>query len=98
MRTGFETWATQRDVEDLLQWEQVFGQGFRAIFGFVYWIDPPLVPSRECSIIATVGTSSWASNWQNIAITCGGAVPSGETVCLPSEDFRSLARPLESWL
>src|SRR3954464_14138567 len=23
-RKGFETWTTQRDVEDLMQWEQVF--------------------------------------------------------------------------
>src|ERR1700722_14374322 len=43
-RTGFETWATERDVQDLLQWEQVFGQGFRAVLTFVYWIDAPLVP------------------------------------------------------
>jgi hypothetical protein len=24
--------------------------------------------------------------------------PKWETVCLPAEDFRSLARPIESWL
>src|SRR5438046_7232566 len=41
-RSGFETWTTQRDVEDLLQWEQVFGDGFRAVLTFVYWIDAPL--------------------------------------------------------
>src|SRR2546421_11346405 len=41
-RSGFETWATEADVKDLLQWEQVFGEGFTAVFGFVYWIDPPL--------------------------------------------------------
>src|SRR4051812_12757568 len=41
-RSGFETWTTEADVKDLLQWEQVFGDGFTAVFGFVYWIDPPL--------------------------------------------------------
>src|SRR6516162_4768148 len=30
----FETWATQRDVEDLMQWEQVFGDGFKAVLTF----------------------------------------------------------------
>src|SRR4051795_4810999 len=40
-RSGFETWATEADVKDLLQWEQVFGDGFTAVFGFVYWVDPP---------------------------------------------------------
>ena len=43
-RKGFETWTTQRDVEDLQQWEQVFGDGFKAVLTFVYWIDPPLTP------------------------------------------------------
>src|SRR5439155_21762766 len=30
-RKGFETWATQRDVEDLMQWEQVFGGEFAEV-------------------------------------------------------------------
>src|SRR5437588_9495128 len=45
-RSGFETWTTERDVADLLQWEQVFGEGFRAILTFVYWIEPPLTPGE----------------------------------------------------
>jgi hypothetical protein len=43
-RGSFQTWATQQDVSDLLQWEQVFGDGFCAVLMFVYWIDPPLTP------------------------------------------------------
>src|ERR1700741_3423428 len=43
-RRGFETWAEEQDVVDLLQWEQVFGEGFKAMLTFVYWIDPPLTP------------------------------------------------------
>src|SRR5947199_3501238 len=43
-RSSFETWTTEQDVADLLQWAQVFGEGFQAILTFVYWIDPPLHP------------------------------------------------------
>ena len=43
-RRTFETWTDEQDVVDLLQWEQVFGEGFKAVLGFVYWIDPPLAP------------------------------------------------------
>src|SRR5438105_12741405 len=43
-RSGFETWATEQDINDLMQWEQVFGEGFRAVLSFMYWIDPPLTP------------------------------------------------------
>src|SRR5882724_7577530 len=43
-RGSFETWTTQQDVDDLIQWQQVFGEGFKAVLVFLYWIDPPLVP------------------------------------------------------
>src|SRR5438094_6416259 len=43
-RSGFETWTTERDVADLLQWEQVFGEGSRAVLTFAYWSEPPLRP------------------------------------------------------
>src|SRR3954466_7325421 len=33
-RSGFETWTTEQDVSDLQQWEQVFGDGFKAILAF----------------------------------------------------------------
>src|SRR3954471_16251004 len=41
-RRGFETWTTEQDVADLMQWEQVFGDGYKGLLAFVYWIDPPL--------------------------------------------------------
>src|SRR5476651_1248673 len=30
-RGGFETWTTEQDVADLIQWEEVFGQGYKAV-------------------------------------------------------------------
>jgi len=27
---SFQTWATQQDVDDLIQWQQVFGDGFKS--------------------------------------------------------------------
>src|SRR5688500_19879432 len=41
-KRGFETWTTERDVADLTQWEQVFGEGCKAVFSFIYWIEPRL--------------------------------------------------------
>jgi hypothetical protein len=97
-RKGFETWTTQRDVEDLQQWEQVFGDGFKAVLTFVYWIDPPLTPD--------VGMFEHRDRWYLLmgidlaeyrnAMRRRSA--KWETVCLPAEEFRNLARPLESWL
>ena len=149
-RSGFETWATEADVKDLLQWEQVFGEGFTAVFGFVYWIDPPL-PGLQMAM-GDVGENGRKGGWENgrsgetatgrraDAATSSASLPTAygvpptssdeqgvyqfrdrwyllmgidlaeyrdhmrrrsakwETVCLPAEDFRSLARPIESWL
>jgi len=149
-RSGFETWATEADVSDLLQWEQVFGEGFTAIFAFVYWIDPPLFGPDQGGREGEEGrTSDIQRSTSNVQMKAGGAgtdllfaadpsppaahcsLPTAsegmfefrdrwyllmgvdlaeyrdhmrrrsakwETVCLPAEDFRSLARPIESWL
>jgi hypothetical protein len=97
-RRGFETWTTERDVEDLMQWEQVFGEGFKAILTFVYWIDPPLA--------AEPGMFEHRDRWYLLMGIDLGEYRNAmrrrsakwETVSLPAEEFRSLARPLESWL
>jgi hypothetical protein len=145
-RSGFETWATEADVSDLLQWEQVFGEGFTAIFAFVYWIDPPLFAGggeigrqAEEAVASNVRRPTLdvqpkaAGSGADLLFTADCPPPTAdssegmfefrdrwyllmgvdlaeyrdhmrrrsakwETVCLPAEDFRSLARPIESWL
>jgi len=97
-RRGFETWAEEQDVIDLLQWEQVFGEGFKAMLTFVYWIDPPLTPEP--------GMFEFRDRWyllMGIDLTeyrdhMRRRSAKWETVALGAEDFRSLARPIESWL
>lgn len=97
-RRSFETWATEQDVTDLMQWEQVFGEGYKAVLTFIYWIDPPLAPEP--------GMFLHRGRWyQMMGVDLGEyrnhmrrRSPKWETVALPAEDFRSLARPIESWL
>ena len=97
-RSGFETWTTERDVSDLLQWEQVFGEGFKAVFSFVYWIDPPLTPDvgmyefrERWYLLIGIDLAEYRDHMRRRSVKW-------ETVSLPAEDFRLLARPLESWL
>lgn len=94
----FQSWATQRDVNDLQQWEQVFGSGFKAVLAFVYWIDAPLTPEPgmfshkdRWYLLMGVDLAEYRNHMRRRSAKW-------ETVSLPSEDFRSLARPLESWL
>jgi hypothetical protein len=95
---NFETWTTQRDVEDLMQWQQVFGEGFQAVIAFVYWIDTPLTPEKgmyefrdRWYLLMGVDLAEYRNHMRRRS-------PKWETVALPAEDFRQLARPLESWL
>ena len=97
-RGRFETWTTEQDVTDLMQWEQVFGDGYKAVLTFIYWIDPPLTPEP--------GMFEHRGRWyQMLGVDLAEyrnhmrrRSPKWETVCLPMEDFRSLARPIEEWL
>lgn len=97
-RRGYENWTTERDVEDLVQWQEVFGEGFKAVLTFVYWIEAPMIPEP--------GTFEFRERWyQLMGIDLleyrdhmRRRSAKWATVCLSAEDFRQLARPLESWL
>ncbi len=97
-RGGFETWATERDINDLMQWEQVFGEGFKAVLTFIYWIDPPLMPEAgmfehrdRWYVLYGVDLAEYRNAMRQRS-------PKWETVCLPAQEFRNLARAFETWL
>jgi hypothetical protein len=95
---GMENWVTEQDVEDLAQWEQVFGSGFSAVFVFAYWI--------ECPMIVEEGMFEFRERWYWLMGVELGEYrekmrrrsPRWRTVCLPSAEFRALARPIGHWL
>jgi hypothetical protein len=94
----FQTWATEEDVKDLLQWQQIFGDGFVAVLMFVYWIDPPLIPETGMMefrdrwyLIMGIELSEYQEHMRRRSVKW-------ETVALTQADFRTLARPIESWL
>jgi DNA-binding sugar fermentation-stimulating protein len=97
-KRSFESWTTERDVTDLMEWERVFGEGFKAIFTFIYWIDEPLAPEgstfthRDRSyLLMGIDLAEYRNHMRRRSAKW-------ETVCLGAEDFRQLARPIDSWL
>jgi hypothetical protein len=97
-KRSFESWTTERDVQDLLQWEQVFGEGFRAMLAFVYWIETPLTPEpgmfehkERWYLLMGIDLAEYRDHMRRRS-------PKWETVSLPAEDFRQLARPIDAWL
>ncbi|MCY2951440.1 MAG: HYExAFE family protein [Planctomycetota bacterium] len=96
--SSFQTWTTEQDVVDLLQWQAVFGDGFTAVLMFVYWIDPPVAPQPgmfmyrdRWYLLLGVELSEYQEHMRRRSLKW-------ETVAVPQADFRSLARPIEGWL
>ena len=98
-RTGtFQTWTTRQDVDDLAQWEQVFGDGFKGVFMFVYWIDPPLIPEPQMFEHAGRWYIMLGEELQEYRQYMRQRSARWNTVSLPIAEFRSLARPIDDWL
>ncbi|HEY0008446.1 MAG TPA: HYExAFE family protein [Tepidisphaeraceae bacterium] len=97
-RPSFQTWATERDVEDLMQWQQVFGNGFQAVLAFVYWIENPLIPEPEMFTFRDRWYLLMGVELQEYRDHMRRRSEKWQTVALSAEDFRQLARPLHSWL
>lgn len=92
----WENWATQEDIDCLLKWEQVFGDGFRAVLVFAYDIvDPRFLREFDTvfryrgHIYAFYGV--WVDEYQQ-AMRLRSA--SWETVSLPSKEFEKLRAPI----
>ncbi|MEM1013129.1 MAG: HYExAFE family protein [Planctomycetota bacterium] len=99
---SLQTWATRRDVEDLYQWERVFGDGFVAMLAYAFEIDPVLTPppghfrlvwqdqERHYLLLGIV-----LRDYRD-AMTERSA--RWDTVTVNAGDFRQLAKPMEAWL
>ncbi|GIW75618.1 MAG: hypothetical protein KatS3mg104_0681 [Phycisphaerae bacterium] len=95
---GYESWTTQQDVEDLVQWQEVFGTGFCAILAFVYWIEPPLLPEASMFEFKERWYQLMGIDLNQYRHHMRRRSPKWGTVCLSREDFHQLARPIETWL
>ncbi len=97
-RSGFETWSAEQDVIDLQQWEQVFGDGFKAVLMFVYWIELPLTPEpgmfefrNRWYLLTGVDLAEYRNHMRRRSAKWA-------TVSLPASAFRDLAKPIDAWL
>jgi hypothetical protein len=97
-RRSFQTWATRQDVDDLQQWQNVFGEGFRAAFAFVYWIDPPIAPEEGMYLHRERWYWIFLVDLDEYRNAMRIRSAKWQTVALSTADFRQLARPVEQWL
>ena len=96
----WKNWSTRDDLRSLAQWEELFGESFRALFVFAYDVlgDRAPLPAEELfqyrgnlyGFIA-VPLSDYAAHAHPIS-------PRWDTWAMPAGDFRRLARPLAELL
>lgn len=96
----WENWATEDDLASLMQWEQVFGPGFRSMLVFAYHIleeteaselgVPFEFRNRRYSFVGV-----WAEEYRK---AMRSRSPSWETVSLLTHYFRRLCAPIQQFL
>lgn len=106
---SLQTWCTRRDVDDLSQWERIFGEGFRALFAFVFEVDPSLAPPPGHFVFRQGDDSRPATVRERHYLMLGVDLADyrnhmsrrsvrWDTVAMPMAQFRELARPVRQWL
>ena len=98
--TRLDNWVTESDVESLVRWERIFGDGFRGVFVFLYWCQTP--PPNPLFQETFEAVNRW---YALLAITVGEyraamklRSPSWRTVSMPSRRFTDTARPMRELL
>jgi len=99
-RHYWKNWSTRDDLTSLARWEVLFGENFRGLFVFAYHIlgdRAPLPAGRlfehRAQLYAFV-----AVRLADYAAGCHPISPRWDTVAMPTEQFRQLARPVDEFL
>jgi hypothetical protein len=98
--TGFECWVTAEDVDGLLTWQQVLGEGYQAIFVFAYKMENIDVDCNGRDVF-----DFDANRYLFLCVTLENyrkymkrRSPKWRTVTLPADKFRQCAMQLSEFL
>ncbi|MCC6360864.1 MAG: HYExAFE family protein [Phycisphaerales bacterium] len=95
----WENWVTRADIDGLTQWQEVFGEGFRALLIFAYWIGPGQEPPPE--IVHAFREARYvfaAVPVDDYLLHAKVRSPKWGTVNLSAADFARLVRPIDQCL
>lgn len=95
-----QNWATREDIDDLRQWEDIFGDGFSAIFLFMYhWPGTPeTAPFADLFCFQEKWYAAVAISLADYRATMKARSAAWGTVSLPVKEFKRLSKPFEQWL
>lgn len=95
----WENWVTLDDLDGLTQWQQVFGEGYRALLVFAYAIDAEDIPPAE--IVHDFEGTRFAFAgipMDEYRARARLRSPKWGTVCMPRREFADAVRPIADWL
>ena len=98
-KPAWENWVTQADLDGQVQWQEVFGVGFRALLVFAYWIQTDARPPAE--IVHTFHDETYVFAGVPVdeyRLHARVRSPKWGTVNLPTREFAKHVRPLAEWL
>ncbi len=96
-----ENWATEDDLDGLLQWQRVFGDGFAGLLVFAYWLADPQIPPpcpgpvhefRGRHYVLSAVTAEWYRTHMRPRSKRWG------TVSVPTAPFRDVLSPVSNFL
>jgi len=92
----WENWVTQDDLTGLGKWENTFGDGFRGMFVFAYWLTGEPEQRLACHVhpfrderyaFMCVSLTDYQAHARRRS-------PKWDTLTVPAADFRRLAKPM----
>lgn len=96
----WENWTMSEDIDSLLEWENVFGNGFRSMLVFAYQLKSPSdYEKHTLSWEFKQGRYAFYGVWtSDYAQAMKVRSPSWQTVNLPAHEYRKLRQPILSVL
>jgi hypothetical protein len=96
----WKNWSPRDDLRSLAQWEELFGESFRALFVFAYNIVGDRAPLAADQLFEHRGAlyGFVAIELAEYAAWAHPISPSWDTVAMPTAEFRRLARPVDFFL
>lgn len=99
-RRQLDNWVTEEDVSGLVQWQEVFGQGFRGALVFLFWCEaqPPDALFHEIFCFNNRWYAVLAVGVEDYREHMAVRSPRWKTMHMPAAEFGRLAQPLATML
>ena len=97
---AWENWVTREDMEGLAEWRRVFGEGFEAVFLFVYWLQGPAgrAPFEDLHVFRQNHYAFMGITLAEYATLAKPRSQKWQTLSIPGKEFSLRAKDITTFL